>query len=109
MSEEIGVQMARLQEQLKAVISGLANDRDERHGREHIIDALVKSTSMLDRRLDLVERQLAENTPTIKEFMVMRHQVQGAGMLGKWVWLGAGALIGALYAGREGFRSWFGF
>lgn len=109
MTEEVGVQMVRLQEQLKSVVSGLEADREERRVRDHQIEIIMQSTNNLDRRLEMVERQLAENTPSIKEFMVMKHQIEGAGVFGRWIWLGAGALIGFIASSKEMIAAWLKF
>jgi chromosome segregation ATPase len=111
-SESLDIQMARLQEQLKSVIATLAEDREERKVRHKQISRIEDTTDRLDLRLgalDLrmgaVEMQLAQNQPTIQEFLRIKHQVQGAGFLGKWTWAIGGVLIAGIYNSREAIRA----
>jgi len=108
-SEEFGTQLVRLEEQLKSVVAGLEHDRKDREHRDRQIEIILKSMNSLDRRLELVERQLAENTPSIKEFLVMKHQIEGAGLMGKWIWGAAGALLGTIISAKELWKAWFPF
>lgn len=107
MGESVDVQMARLQEQLKSVITSLAEDRRDRKNRDGQINKIETNTDNLDRRLEVVEHQLAVNAPTINEFMIVKQRVIGAGKLGKWAWMLGGATITAIYTSREAIRSWF--
>ena len=107
MSEAVEIQMARLQEQLKSVIHTLAEDREDRKERDKQITKIVVTTDNLDRRLEIVEKQLASSAPTIEEFMLIKQRAIGAGLLGKYAWLLAGVTITALYACREAIKNFF--
>ena len=63
----------------------------------------------MDNRLKNVEDNLAKNEPTIEEFITIKHKVVGAGIFGKWVWAGAGAIIGVLAADAENVAVFCGF
>lgn len=104
MSETLEVQMVRLQEQLKAVITSLSEDRDSRKESDKQLTSIAISTANLDRRLEVVEKQLAKDAPTIEEFITIKHQVKGAGMLGRWLWLFGGMMIAGLFNAREAIR-----
>lgn len=44
-------------------------------------------------RLKNVEDSLARNEPTIEDFITIKYKVAGAGIFGKWVWAGVGAIL----------------
>lgn len=107
MPESAEIQMARLQEQLKSVIATLAEDREDRKERDKQLTQIAVSISNLDRRLEAVEHQMAAASPTIQEFITIKHKVVGAGIFGKWAWALGGATIAVIYSGREAIRSFF--
>lgn len=105
--EPLEIQMARLQEQLKAVITTLSEDREDRKKTDKSLTDISKTVTNLDRRLENVEHQLLQNEPTIQDFIRIKHQVQGAGKLGRLVWFVGGALIAGLFTSRETIKSFF--
>lgn len=105
--EPLEIQMTRLQEQLKAVVVTLSEDREIRRESDKSLASIAVSVTNLDRRLETVERQLVKNEPTIEEFIVIKNQVQGAGKLGKWIWFAGGILIAGIYNIREAIRAMF--
>lgn len=105
--ESIEVQMARIQEQMKSLISEL--ERSNR-GREHTdsqIDKLSESMSKLHIRMEKVEEQLTSNAPVIQEFITIKQKVTGAGVAGKWVWAGCATAITLIATFREQIRAYF--
>lgn len=54
-----------------------------------------------------LEDSLAKSEPSIEEFITIKHKIAGAGIFGKWVWAGAGAIIGVLATARRERFSWF--
>ena len=98
-NESTEVQLARLQEQMKIVLEELHSAKD---GRK----AQYEQMSEISNRLQKVESSLANQAPTIEEFITIKHKVVGAGLMGKWIWLAAGGLITFVYSNREALASW---
>ncbi|AWY03368.1 tail length tape-measure protein [Escherichia phage phi G17] len=74
---------------------------------EESIKKLSESMGDLSTRLKRVEESITKSEPTIEEFITIKHKVVGAGIFGKWVWAGAGAIIGVLAAARREIFAWF--
>jgi len=101
------VLLARLEERLKTIFE---SQEKEVRGRERLYDSvssLRDSIQNMDARLKSVENSLARNEPTIEEFITIKHKVVGAGVFGRWVWVGAGALIGLIAAMKREIFAWF--
>lgn len=62
------------------------------------IDTINSNVGLIDHRLQTLEEKFNEASPTLKEFIAMKHQVQGAGALGKVLWIIGGALVGGAAA-----------
>lgn len=107
MSESSDILLARLEERLRTLFENHEKDARSRDKLEHTINGLKESITIMDNRLKNVEESLAKNEPTIEEFITIKHKVVGAGLFGKWVWLGAGAIIGLLAAARREIFAWF--
>lgn len=106
-NESTEVLLARLEERLRTIFE---NQGRENRGREQMSQALHNlrdSVQKMDARLKNVEDSFARTEPTIEEFITIKHKVVGAGVFGKWVWLGAGAIIGVLAAVRREIFAWF--
>lgn len=98
--------MARLQEQMKTILTRLDEAKEESKGQKRWMREMSNTLSDVDRRLGGVEENFARASPTIDEFMVIKHKVVGAGLLGRWLWTGLGALLTFLYTIRETVFSW---
>lgn len=107
MSESADILLARLEERLRTLFENQEKDARSRDKLEQTISGLKDSITRMDNRLKNVEESLAKNEPTIEEFITIKHKVVGAGILGKWVWVGAGAIIGVLAATRREIFTWF--
>lgn len=107
MSESTEVQLARLQEQMKQVLEELRSAKDSRKQQYEHNEAMNKLLLSLDGRVGNVEGTLAVQSPTIEEFITIKHKVVGAGLLGKWVWLLLGGTVSWLYTSRETILAWF--
>ena len=99
-TESPEVQMARLEERLKAILSRLDEARSDQQAQQHQMDLITQTLQSMSNRVENVESSLATAKPTIEEFITIKHRVVGAGMLGKWVWAVAGGLIGMLFSAR---------
>ncbi|AWN06197.1 putative tail-length tape measure protein [Erwinia phage phiEaP8] len=103
---EVHVQMARLEERLKIITEGLAQDRESRKQQYEATAEITKILASLDNRVGVVEKGFAESAPTIEEFITIKHRVVGAGLAGKWIWAGAGAILTFLFTFRKEIIAW---
>lgn len=92
---------------MKTLFENQTRDRQDREKLEETLVELRDSINDIGNRLKNVEDSLAKNEPTIEEFITIKHKVVGAGIFGKWVWAGAGAIIGVLAAARREIFAWF--
>lgn len=92
---------------MKTLFDNQARDRQDREKLEETLVELRDSINDIGNRLKNVEDSLAKNEPTIEEFITIKHKVVGAGIFGKWVWAGAGVIIGVLAAARREIFAWF--
>ena len=93
-------QIARLDERLTQIITEL---RDAKDGRKHQYEKLEefgRSLVSINARIQSVEESYAKASPTIDEFITIKHKVHGAGIVGKWIWAILGSLIGMAFAMR---------
>ena len=107
MNESGELLLVRLEERLKTLFENQTRDRQDCEKLEETLVELRDSINDIDNRLKNVEDSLAKNEPTIEEFITIKHKVVGAGIFGKWVWAGAGAIIGVLAAARREIFAWF--
>lgn len=107
MNESGELLLVRLEERLKTLFENQTRDRQDREKLEETLVELRDSINDIGNRLKNVEDSLAKNEPTIEEFITIKHKVVGAGIFGKWVWAGAGAIIGVLAATRREIFAWF--
>lgn len=107
MNESGELLLVRLEERLKTLFENQTRDRQDREKLEETLVELRDSINDIGNRLKNVEDSLAKNEPTIEEFITIKHKVVGAGIFGKWVWAGAGAIIGVLAAARREIFTWF--
>ena len=92
---------------MKTLFENQTRDRQDREKLEETLGELRDSINDIGNRLKNVEDSLAKNEPTIEDFITLKHKVVGAGIFGKWVWAGAGAIIGVLAAARREIFAWF--
>jgi len=96
----VEVQLARMEERMEIILADLAEAK-ERRREQYVWNETIKgSLAVLNGRLANVESSMSEAKPTLAEFTRMKHEVNGAGKLGKWVWAIAGAAIGAIATSR---------
>ena len=92
---------------MKTLFENQTRERQDREKLEETLVELRDSINDIGNRLKNVEDSLAKNEPTIEEFITIKHKVVGAGIFGKWIWAGAGAIIGVLAAARREIFAWF--
>lgn len=105
--ESSEVQMARLDERLQQILREMELSRDSRKQQYEKLETISQNVSLLETRVKGVEDGLNKASPTIDEFVNIKMKVQGAGALGKYVWMIGGGLLSALAFGREAIFSWF--
>lgn len=106
-NDSSGVLLAILEERLQTLIKNHEKDEKNQEKLEAALSDLKLSMQKLESRLKSVEDSLAKSEPTIEEFITIKHKVVGAGIFGKWVWAGAGAIIGVMAAARREIFAWF--
>jgi len=106
-NEPDNVTLARLEERLRTIFENQTRETKAREKMEESIGKLQNSILESDSRLKRVEESITKSEPTIEEFITIKHKVVGAGVFGKWVWLGAGAIIGVIAAARREIFAWF--
>ena len=99
--------LARLEERLQTLVKNHEKDERNQERLENTLNELKLSVQKMEGRLKSVEDSFAKSEPTIEEFITIKHKVVGAGIFGKWVWAGAGAIIGVLAAARREIFAWF--
>lgn len=105
--ESTSVLLARLEERLETLFKNQEKEERSKEKLEQTLSGLKDSVQQMEGRLKSVEDSLAKSEPTIEEFITIKHKVVGAGIFGKWVWAGAGAIIGILAAARREIFAWF--
>lgn len=107
-NESAETQMARIDERLKSMMIELQAAKDGRKDQYEKMEDIGRQITSMDGRMKNVETSLAKSAPTIEEFITIKHKVVGAGAAGKYLYAGAGILIGILAASREFLISWLG-
>jgi cyanate lyase len=105
--ESTEVQMARMDERLQQILREMELSRDGSKQQYEKLENINQSVALLETRVKGVEDGLNKASPTIDEFITIKHKVVGAGLLGKWVWAFGGGLLSALAFSREAVFAWF--
>lgn len=99
--ESIPVQLARVDERLKIIVEKLVDAHDDGLSIKEWQGKVNGFLSSIESRIQNVEKTLANTEPTIQEFITIKHKVAGAGILGRYLWVGLGAVIGFVFSVRE--------
>ena len=97
--EDVAMLVVRLDERLKNLQDELQEAKIERKKQAVSIDNLTN-------KVNLLENQLIESAPVIKEALSIKQKLIGAGMLGKWVWAVGGGLLTIIYSCRQEIIRW---
>lgn len=100
------VKIARMEERLTSVLRELEQARDGRKQQYETLEAINHALLQIETRVRGVEDGLTKASPTIDEFLIIKHKVAGAGVLGKWAYAGAAALITLIATSREALFAW---
>lgn len=105
--ESIEVSVAVIQEQLRQIAADNAEARVARKAQYEQNERQSETMIRIEHRLEKLEVWATASDPTIKDVQTMQLKAQGAGWLGRWLWILAGASIGAA-ASMVGFwQRWF--
>lgn len=88
------------------MLSELQQARDGRKQQYETLEAINRALLKIENRVQGVEEQLSRATPTIDEFITIKHKVVGAGLLGRWLWAAVGGLLTLIYSSRETIIGW---
>lgn len=105
--ESLEVQIARFDERLRRLLEETELARDGRKQQYEKLELISQNVALLETRVKGVEDGLNRASPTIDEFITIKHKVTGAGILGKWVWAFGGGLLSTLAFSREAIFAWF--
>lgn len=107
-AEPLEVQLARLEEQMKTLFRMMEQENASKSSIYKELQSLSTNVTSISHRMVNVESSLANNAPTIEEFITIKHKMVGAGLMGKWIWAIAGGLIGLIWSARKELASWLG-
>lgn len=94
MAQESGpIMMARMQEQLRYLVDSTNEAKESRKGQYEKMEEHSGKLEEMNGRLKVVENALKDVEPTLAEFIVIKHQIKGAGIAGRWLWAIGGFLI----------------
>lgn len=91
MERDLAISIARTEEQMRFLTSDAVEAKESRK-------ETYKSIEDIRSRLATVETQLASAAPTLAEFVVIKHKINGAGIFGKWLWAFVAFAIGSIAA-----------
>lgn len=104
----IEASVAVINEQLRRISEDNAEARQARKAQYEQNERQSETLLKIEHRLEKVETWMTNSEPSIKEFRDLRMKAQGAGWLGRWLWLLAGASIGAVAYMVSFYRNWTG-
>lgn len=96
-----------MDERIKQVLDELNASKETRKSQYESLSAITQSVLRLETRMGGVEAGLSAAQPTIQEFITIKHKVDGAGALGKWIWVAGAALLGLVAGSREALFHFF--
>lgn len=100
------VQLAVISTQMGFIQQELAEAKTARKGQYEKMEEQSLVLATVESRLKKVEESLAEQAPTIEEFIAIKHKVLGAGLAGRWLWVFMAMLIGYAYSMRAEIFRW---
>lgn len=106
MAESAEVQVARLDERLLSIIKSMGESQEGYKAQQELIKNIANALTVIGHRVESVEHSLAKASPTLDEFIIIKHKIQGAGIVGKWLWVSLGFLVGTVYSMRETLFHW---
>lgn len=104
--ESVEVQLARVDERLKQIFQMMEEINEDQKAHRVNTTKMDQFLTVLDNRMKSMETSFSKASPTIDEFITIKHKVQGAGVAGKWIWAAGASIITFLFSARESIISW---
>lgn len=99
--ESAEIQLARMDERVKMILDRMEEGQEAHALTRRWMERTDHTLHDINARVSNVETSLAKNAPTIEEFMVIKQQVIGAGMAGRWLWVGLGTVLGLIISLKD--------
>lgn len=96
MESGMETQIAVIHEKLNRLLEENTEAKESRKAQYKATEDLRVSVQSIEFRMVSIEKTVADNQPTLQEFIAIKHKVQGAGIFGKLLWGLAGLTIGAV-------------
>ena len=96
--ESTEIQLARLDERMKMLLDHVEKSHESQDVTRAWMGKVDRSLVEMSTRVRNVENSIAKSAPTIEEFIAIKQKVIGAGIAGRWLWLGLGSLLGMVIA-----------
>lgn len=100
------VKIARIEERLIVLVNAEEQAREGRKQQYQTLENINRALLALENRVKDVENQLNKASPTIDEFITIKHKVVGAGVMGKYLWAFGAVVLTTLFNCREAILSW---
>lgn len=107
MSEPIEVQLARMDERMKSILQAQQANSEAQAAQFRQLHALDNTMHSLKERVSDMEESIANAGPALAEYTMIKHKVIGAGLAGKWIWVAASFVLGAIASSKGAILSWF--
>lgn len=104
--ETVEVRVARLEEKMEFLVNEAKEAKQIRKVQYSRNEENNLTLVQMAASIKAVEDKLAGQSPTIEEFITIKHKVVGAGKIGKWLWIIGSGLIGFVFGARETLLSW---
>jgi len=99
MSESVEVRVARLEENIKFLVKETEQASASRKGQYEAIETIQRAIECMKAKLD-------GQTPTIEEFITIKHKVVGVSKFGKYIWAIGSFIIGVVWSHKEAIGTW---
>lgn len=106
--QSLEASVAVINEQLRNITEDMHEARHARKAQYEQNERQSQTLLKIDHRLEKVELWITSSDPTIQDVRNMKLQAQGAGRLGRFLWVIAGATIGAAATIVGFWNKWFG-
>jgi hypothetical protein len=106
MSESVEVRVARLEENMKFLVKETEQASVSRKGQYEAIETIQRAIEGMAASVASVKAKLDGQTPTIEEFITIKHKVVGASKFGKYIWAISSFIIGVVWSHKEVIGTW---
>jgi len=107
-SDNMAVDVAVIKEQLRSIAQDMQEARAARKAQYEQNERQSETLLKIEHRLQTVETFVTESRPTLQEYRDLKNKVAGAGWMGRWLYVLAGASIGFAASVFGYWRNWFG-